>query len=180
MSFTENPRSALCSAGVCCGACGVEAELEAYAPLVRSVAWRYAGRGAEFEDLVQEGCLALLVLIPRCPDKRWLARYLKVNLPGFVRDAAARMRRHAAHGGGAMAEELEATLGKNEERYEETELRETLERLLTREELDITQALVEGFTQAEIARGLGVTQQAVAARVKKIRAKFRGAFYDER
>ncbi|WP_300263212.1 hypothetical protein [uncultured Cloacibacillus sp.] len=40
MSFTENPRSALCSAGVCCGACGVEAELEAYAPLVRSVAWR--------------------------------------------------------------------------------------------------------------------------------------------
>ena len=75
MSFTENPRSALCSASVCCGTCGVEAELEAYAPLVRSVAWRYAGRGAEFEDLVQEGCLALLVLIPRCPDRRWLARY---------------------------------------------------------------------------------------------------------
>ena len=44
MSFTENPRSALCSAGVCCGTCGVEAELEAYAPLVRSVARRYAGR----------------------------------------------------------------------------------------------------------------------------------------
>ena len=179
MSFTENPRSALCSVDVCCGACGVEAELEAYAPLVRSVAWRYAGRGAEFEDLVQEGCLALLVLIPRCPDRRWLARYLKTNLPGYVRDAAARMRRHAAYGGGAMTEELEATLGKNEERYEETELRETLERLLTREELDITQALVEGFTQAEIARGLGVTQQAVAARVKKIRTKLRGAFYGE-
>ncbi len=51
-----------------------------------------------------------------------------------------------------MTEELEATLGRDEERYEETELRETLERLLTREELDITQALVEGFTQAEIAR----------------------------
>ena len=179
MSFTENPRSALCSAGVCCGTCGVEAELEAYAPLVRSVAWRYAGRGAEFEDLVQEGCLALLVLIPKCPDRRWLARYLKTNLPGYVRDAAARMRRHAAYGGGAMTEELEATLGKNEERYEETELRETLERLLTREELDITQALVEGFTQAEIARGLGVTQQAVAARVKKIHTKLRGAFYGE-
>ena len=48
------------------------------------------------------------------------------------------------------------------------------------EELDITQALVEGFTQAEIARGLGVTQQVVAARVKKIRAKLRGAFYGDR
>ena len=78
-----------------------------------------------------------------------------------------------------MTEELEATLGRDEERYEETELRETLERLLTREELDITQALVEGFTQAEIAKGLGVTQQAVAARVKKIRAKLRSSFYGE-
>ena len=78
-----------------------------------------------------------------------------------------------------MTEELEATLGRDEERYEETELRETLERLLTSEELDITQALVEGFTQAEIAKGLGVTQQAVAARVKKIRAKLRSSFYDE-
>ena len=140
MSFTENPRSALCSAGVCCGTCGVEAELEAYAPLVRSVAWRYAGRGAEFEDLVQEGCLALLVLIPRCPDRRWLARYLKTNLPGYVRDAAARMRKPITNGGETMTEELEATLGRDEERYEETELRETLERLLTRKELDITQA----------------------------------------
>ena len=125
MSFTENPRSALCSAGVCCGTCGVEAELEAYAPLVRSVAWRYAGRGAEFEDLVQEGCLALLVLIPRCPDRRWLARYLKTNLPGYVRDAAARMRKPITNGGETMTEELEATLGRDEERYEETELRET-------------------------------------------------------
>ena len=50
MSFTENPRSALCSAGVCCEVCGVEAELEAYAPLVRSVAWRYAGRGAFYGE----------------------------------------------------------------------------------------------------------------------------------
>ena len=78
-----------------------------------------------------------------------------------------------------MTEELEATLGRDEERYEETELRETLERLLTREELDLTQALVEGLTQAEIARSLGITQQAVAARVKKIRAKLRSSFYDE-
>ena len=144
MSFTENPRSRARSAGVCCGTCGVEAELEAYAPLVRSVAWRYAGRGVEFEDLVQEGCLALLVLIPRCQDRRWLARYLKTNLPGYVRDAAARMRKPVANGGETMTEELEATLGR-----------------------------------AEIAKGLGVTQQAVAARVKKIRAKLRGVFYDE-
>ena len=52
-------------------------------------------------------------------------------------------------------------------------------RLLTREELDITQALMEGFTQAEIARELGISQQAVAARVKKIRAKLRSSFYGE-
>ena len=57
------------------------------------------GAARRFEDLVQEGCLALLVLIPRCPDRRWLARYLKTNLPGYVRDAAARMRKTITNGG---------------------------------------------------------------------------------
>ncbi|WP_367182252.1 sigma factor-like helix-turn-helix DNA-binding protein [uncultured Cloacibacillus sp.] len=32
---------------------------------------------------------------------------------------------------------------------------------------------MEGFTQAEIARELGISQQAVAARLKKIRDKLR-------
>ena len=37
--------------------------IEKYAPMVMATARRYAGRGAEYEDLVQEGFLALLILI---------------------------------------------------------------------------------------------------------------------
>ena len=42
------------------------------------------------------------------------------------------------------------------------------------EELDLTQALLEGFKQREIAENLGVSQQAVAARLRKIRDKLKG------
>ncbi len=43
MSFMEDPPIT---------ARAVDEDIAAYAPLVRSVAWRYAGRGADFEDLV--------------------------------------------------------------------------------------------------------------------------------
>ena len=72
-----------------------------------------------------------------------------------------------------LLEAIEETAGAEDEKYGEAELREALRRTLTRGELDITQALMEGFTQAEIARELGISQQAVAARLKKIRDKLR-------
>ena len=56
----------------------------------------------------------------------------------------------------------------------EAELRAILFRVLTPEELDLTQALLEGFKQREIAENLGVSQQAVAARLRKIRDKLKG------
>lgn len=148
--------------------------VDSYTPLVRATARRYEGRGADYEDLVQEGYLALLILIPKCPDMKWLAHFLKNNLPGLVRDAAARMRRGRAQGDEVLLEEIEETVGAEEEGYREAELRAILFRVLTPEELDLTQALLEGFKQREIAENLGVSQQAVAARLRKIRDKLKG------
>lgn len=148
--------------------------VDSYTPLVRATARRYEGRGADYEDLVQEGYLALLILIPKCPDMKWLALFLKNNLPGLVRDAAARMRRGRAQGDEVLLEEIEETAGAEEEGYREAELRAILFRVLTPEELDLTQALLEGFKQREIAENLGVSQQAVAARLRKIRDKLKG------
>lgn len=148
--------------------------VDSYTPLVRATARRYEGRGADYEDLVQEGYLALLILIPKCPDMKWLAHFLKNNLPGLVRDAAARMRRGRAQGDEVLLEEIEETAGAEEEGYREAELRAILFRVLTPEELDLTQALLEGFKQREIAKNLGVSQQAVAARLRKIRDKLKG------
>ena len=39
---------------------------------------------------------------------------------------------------------------------------------------EVTQALLEGFKQREIAENLGVSQQAVAARLRKIKDKLKG------
>lgn len=89
--------------------------VDSYTPLVRATARRYEGRGADYEDLVQEGYLALLILIPKCPDMKWLAHFLKNNLPGLVRDAAARMRRGRAQGDEVLLEEIEETAGAEEE-----------------------------------------------------------------
>ena len=148
--------------------------VDSYTPLVKATARRYEGRGADYEDLVQEGYLALLILIPKCPDMKWLAHFLKNNLPGLVRDAAARMRRGRAQGDEVLLEEIEETAGAEEEGYREAELRAILFRVLTPEELDLTQALLEGFKQREIAENLGVSQQAVAARLRKIKDKLKG------
>ena len=148
--------------------------VDSYTPLVRATARSYEGRGADYEDLVQEGYLALLILIPKCPDMKWLAHFLKNNLPGLVRDAAARMRRGRAQGDEVLLEEIEETAGAEEEGSREAELRAILFRVLTPEELDLTQALLEGFKQREIAENLGVSQQAVAARLRKIKDKLKG------
>ena len=48
-------------------------------------------------------------------------------------------------------------------------------RALSSDEFDITLALLEGCSQREIARTLGVSQQAVAARLKTIRKKIKKA-----
>ena len=52
-----------------------------YAPLVKATAARYQGRGAEYEDLVQEGYMALVILVPQCADRRWLPYFLKTPPP---------------------------------------------------------------------------------------------------
>ena len=144
-----------------------------YTPLVKAAAAKYQGRGAEYEDLVQEGYMALVVLVPQCRDRRWLPLFLRNRVPYHVRDASARMRKRGSDGGEVLLEAIEETAGAEDDKYGEAELREALRRTLTRSELDITQALMEGFTQAEIARELGISQQAVAARLKKIRDKLR-------
>ena len=54
-----------------------------YEPLVKATAKRYAGRGAEYEDLVQEGYLALLILNEKCTDKNWLTAFIASRLPGL-------------------------------------------------------------------------------------------------
>ena len=64
----------------------MESELRRFRPLVTATARRYAGRGADFDDLVQEGYLALLELIKqqrvRASQERPFGEiYLQMRVP---------------------------------------------------------------------------------------------------
>ena len=157
-----------------CNVVTLEGLVMNYTPLVKVTAYRYQGRGAEYEDLIQEGYLALLILIPKCKDLKWLPYFLKSRLPGYVRTAAEKLRgrRRTPE---VELEDVEGVLSDSKSDIErsEEELRDLLERTLTRAELDLTQALLEGFKQKELASLLNITQQAVSARLRAIRNKLK-------
>lgn len=144
----------------------MEQELERFQPLVKATARRYEGRGAEFDDLVQEGYVALLELIPKCGDPGKLPLYLKERLPARVRAAARREWRH----NGLSLEDIEGT-GEEPADLEEPSFPDPLMETLGQKEKKIAELLTEGFTQKEISEQFGISQQAVSARVKKMRQK---------
>lgn len=140
-----------------------------FAPLVRSVARRYAGRGAELDDLISQASCDVLELILSCPEDKSMALHLSQNLPGKVRDAAAKLRRQADHG---SIEEL------SESGYEPEDLRPnyTPQLLLAGIPIEpddflLVEDLLYGLTQAEIAKDLGCSQQNVSYMIKKLRTK---------
>ncbi len=132
----------------------------------QATARRYEGRGAEFDDLVQEGYVALLELIPRCGEPGKLPLYLKERLPARVRAAARREWRH----NGLSLEDIEGT-GEEPADLEEPSFPDPLMETLGQKEKKIADLLTEGYTQKEISEQFGISQQAVSARVKKMRQK---------
>lgn len=158
---------------------GIEGLVREFAPLVRRTARRYEGRGAERDDLEQEGYLALIQLAER-DMKGDTARYLKNHLPGYVRDAAARMRTRLntvtlSADDDDSAPGLEDIIPdcRTEVELEELEIKDMLERALHPEDLNLTLALCSGRTQTEMASSLGVTRQRVRRSIKRIREQLK-------
>ncbi len=144
--------------------------LVAFRPLVLATARRFQGRGASFEDLVQEGYCAMLELLPRRPKGKSLAGYLKSRLPARVRTAAAReWRRYNAEGETDME-----TIVESSQPPRVSLARVVIDETLKDHEADLVELLEQGFSQCDAAEILGVTQQAVSARLVKIRKRLRG------
>ena len=145
-----------------------------YRPLVIACAKRYAGRGAEFEDLVQEGFMALLELAPLCSDDQWLPQFLKNRLPGRVRDAAQKWWRSS---GNIDIEEVEQTPhephGDHAHHSEEIETADLLQRNLKQEDIALFRQFLQGRSQSELARSKGVTQQAISRKISRIRKQLK-------
>jgi RNA polymerase sigma factor (sigma-70 family) len=152
--------------------------IEKYAPMVKATARRYAGRGAEYEDLVQEGFLALLILIRKCADKKWLTAYIAKRLPGYVRTAAQRYRGLRSKACFVDFEFIPEVVFDpfEEDRRKIIEIIHTIKKILLPEEYIIARDVLDGWTQNDLASKYDISQQAVSARMKKIRAKLEPVF----
>jgi len=141
-----------------------------YRPLVESLARRYAGRGAEAEDLAQEGYVALLTLIPKCRRRDALPLFLKKSLPRAIRDAARRLRRVSHSEVPIEANDLEderALMHDGDAQLAVLLLAESLIR--DQKDRHLISLLTEGYSQKEAAATLGMSQQAVSARLRRMR-----------
>jgi RNA polymerase sigma factor (sigma-70 family) len=153
--------------------------LKTRSKMIGIFARKYAGRGAEREDLVQEGYLSALRMIKE-RSKKHLKKALDNCLMGMVRDAAQRMRYREGtvqlsqcdgedEGEPSLkVENLPDERAQDEVR--EIEIRCDLERELPPEEANIASLLMKGYTHAEIARDMGISQQAATMKVKRMRA----------
>lgn len=151
-----------------------------FAPLVRRIARRYEGRGADREDLEQEG-YAAMIEIARRHGSREMGKRLKRHLPGYVRDAAAKMWRPAScvsisddeQSEGVSLSELLPDPHAGED-VEEFELMDALERFLEQDEMALACALADGLTQQEIAEATGRSRATEGRRIARLRARLRG------
>ncbi|MDR1137345.1 MAG: sigma-70 family RNA polymerase sigma factor [Synergistaceae bacterium] len=155
----------------------VEEFLKANSEKVSQYACKYSGRGAEAEDLEQEGYLALIACL-RQYSKRKTCQMIENSLKGITRDAAARHRRREnpvrlSQCGGdsddALLKEEHIADAAAADDFILVELTDMLERALKPDDLPVALMLMDGWTQAEIARRLGVSQQSVSKRIARIR-----------
>lgn len=150
----------------------LHAAVAKYMPFARKVAYRYAGRGAEYEDLVQEAAMALLELI-----RRWLeghpgqplTLYLYYRLPARIRDVSGTLRRGRQYE--SLDDRIDAGYDAPSEDFSVFEILHGL----APEEQDMALSLAGGFTQKDLARKYHMSQQAVSKRLHKLRNHLRQA-----
>jgi RNA polymerase sigma factor (sigma-70 family) len=158
---------------------GIEALVREFTPLVRRVARRYEGRGAEREDLEQEGYVALISLARRITKGESIAYVLWSFLPGMVRDAAMRMRRPAGvvrfkgvtDEDGAQyddADEINIPDERAARDFDEADLRAAIESLPDEEERKIAAALSQGLSLGDVAELAGIGRKTLRKRIRSI------------
>lgn len=139
--------------------------LKAFRPLVEATARRYCGNGALFDDLVQEGYLVMLELLPRCRNRKYLAKFLKSRLPARVRTAARRAWKSFSTEAEFDPETFTGCAAIQEIPW----VQWVAEGILSERDCRILRRIGAGSTQKEIADAVGLTQQAVSFRVGRIR-----------
>ena len=146
-----------------------------FEPLVRATARHYAGRGADFDDLVQEGVLALLLLLPRCRVPEALPLFLKQGVARAVRDAARRLRRPESWIQEPEDEEEDPREMPSDQTREDLDAWMLLDAIEPEERLLVV-ALAAGATQTEVGTRHGISRTTVGFRLARLRRRWGALF----
>jgi RNA polymerase sigma factor (sigma-70 family) len=143
----------------------------------------YEGRGAEREDLEQEGYLALFRIARSSTAEDMMNRRIFNNLRGRVRGAARKMWRNPENlSFDDDNEETERRISASETTWDRGteqeaagfELMSSIENEVGPEGAELILKLADGMSFTEIAQQEGVTPQAVWNRVKRLRKRLSG------
>ena len=175
--------------------------IQQYLPLVRRLARRHAGRGEQFEDLVQVGSIGLIKAIDRFQLERGvdlatfaiptidgeIKRHLRdrawpVRIPRRLQELDPSLRTHATelvdgqNGEFEQGSELEPGYELGEDRVA---LRRGFRVLDDRERRLLRLAFFEGMSQVQIAREVGISQIHVSRLTRRALAKLRAEIGQE-
>ncbi|MCM1330077.1 MAG: sigma-70 family RNA polymerase sigma factor [Ruminococcus sp.] len=152
-----------------------------YLNLVRKKAGLYSGSGAEFDDLAQEGFLALIGAADSFdPDRgTGFAAFAEVCVANGIKNAAKRLSRGAdetlngVSDGNGQENSPESIWFEKEEA---AGMYEKISELLSKKEWDIFKLYVGGATYEEIAESLNIPKKSVDNAVFRIRKKLKALF----
>ena len=160
--------------------------LSRYLHLIQYYAFRYAV-GADADDLVQEGLIALLYAIPQyVPEKGTkFSAYAQVCIQNRMRNVLQRSKRNPE-----PVENLEEYWGADfvdeatpESIFLEKEqgdlFRKQVMELLSDKEWKVLELIVEGASYAETAKKLGISEKSVDNAMQRIRRKMRSVHHEE-
>lgn len=135
--------------------------VEAHMPLVHSVARRYAGRGAEFEDLVQVGAVGLLAASERFDPQRGVSfgSFAAPTVEGAIRH---HMRKVDQSGPPVAADEIPEGISALAGSDDRLLLRGWLRALSDRDRQIVYLRFHADMTEREIASEVGLSQTQVS------------------
>ena len=155
-----------------------------FSKLIIATARKYANSREDFEDLVQEGHLALLELLESGMKEKLerageLMDYVRKRLPGMMRTKARRLWKYREEAKYNFKEEFENVSDPRAIRdFDLLDFRMFLENAV-KKDMEILRHVLAGKTQKQIGEILGMTQQAISKRVKMMREKIKEALNEE-
>lgn len=150
----------------------IETAIVKYEALVRHLARKYEGNGAEYEDLVQTGYIGIIKYLPGHENDEYLSWYLNHRLPRHVSYAAAQMRKNARRKETEALDDIQepaAPPAAGSWYDREKQMFSKAAALLTPEETEEIMLLYAGKSKRQTAKQFGISHPALIKRIEKIR-----------